>query len=106
MFEAVHATLLGIRELQICCRGSQTPVSVTSPNFAHQMKWNRFVNIKGGRGRNIPCELFNRHMNKLIKDIILNMGSNLTEDALNRAVRSVSSIHAICERFDKESCVP
>lgn len=33
----------------------QTKV-VLSPNIAHQVKWNRFVNIKGGSGRNIPCD--------------------------------------------------
>ena len=79
---------------------------VLSPNLAHQIKWNRFVNTKGGSGRNIPCDLFNEHMNKLIKDIILHMGPNLTENALKKAVRSVSSIQTICERFDKETGVP
>lgn len=59
---------------------------VLSPNLAHQIKWNRFVNTKGGSGRNIPCDL--------------------TENALKKAVRSVSSIQTICERFDKETGVP
>ena len=49
---------------------------VLSPNLAHQVKWNRFVNTKGGLGRNIPCDLFN---DKQIKCIIQNMGPNLTE---------------------------
>ncbi len=34
------------------------------------------------------------------------MGPNLTEAALQRAVRSVSSLHAICQRFDAVSGVP
>ena len=79
---------------------------VLSPNLAHQVRWNRFVNVKGGIGRNIPCDLFNEHMNKLIKNIIINMGSNLTEDSLQRAARSVSSLSLISERFDEESNVP
>lgn len=51
---------------------------VLSPNLAHQVKWHRFVNTKGGMGRNIPCDLHNEHMNKPIKFTIANMGSNLT----------------------------
>lgn len=34
------------------------------------------------------------------------MGSNLTENALQRAVRSVSTISAICKTFDKWAGVP
>ena len=64
------------------------------------------MNIKSGIGRNIPCDLYNEHMNKLIKFIITNMGSNLTESSLQHAVRSVATLEAICQKFDKESCVP
>ena len=45
-------------------------------------------------------------MNKLVKMIIWNMGSNLTEQALQRAVRCVSPLHAICKGFDASSEVP
>ena len=30
-------------------------------------------------GRNIPCDLYNEHVVKLIKSAISNMGANLTE---------------------------
>jgi len=79
---------------------------VLSPNLAHQVQWNRFVNTKGGLGRNIPCDLYNEHMNKWIKLIIQNMGPNLTETALQRAVHCLAPLHDICERFDRESSVP
>ena len=82
----------------------QTTVSL-SPNLAHQVKWHRFVNTKGGMGRNIPCDLYNEHINKLIKFIIRNMGSNLTENSLQRAARSVSTLNCIANRFDDESVV-
>ena len=45
-------------------------------------------------------------MNKWIKIIIQNMGSNLTEGALQRAVRCVAPLQDICEQFDHESGVP
>ena len=34
--------------------------------------WHRFVNTKGEIGRNIPCDLYNEHINRLIKFIIQN----------------------------------
>ena len=77
-----------------------------SPNLAHQVMWNRFVNIKGGLGKNIPCDLHNEHVNKLLKHIIVNMGPNLTETALQRAARSVTALNAIAENFDTQSGVP
>lgn len=69
------------------------------------MKWHRFVNTKGGMGRNIPCDLYNEHVNKLVKFIIRNMGSNLTEKSLQRAARSVSTLSIIANKFDNESLV-
>ena len=50
-----------------------------SPQLAHEIMWHRFVNTKGGLGRNIPCDLYNEHVNKLIKQIIANMGPILTK---------------------------
>ena len=80
--------------------------AVLSPHLAHHILWDRFISTKGGMGRNIPCDLHNEHVNKLLKEIIANMGSNLTEIALRRAAQSVSAIQAICQKFDKGSGVP
>ena len=77
-----------------------------SPNLAHQVTWHRFVNARGGAGNNIPCDLFNEHINKLLKYIISNMGSNLTESALQRAARCVTALQHICDTFDSQSGVP
>ena len=79
---------------------------ILSPQLAHQVLWDRFVNTRGGMGRNIPCDLYNEHVVKLIKSVISNMGANLTEKALRRAARSVSTLHAVCKQFDSESNVP
>ena len=77
--------------------------AVLSPQLAHQILWDRFVNTRGGLGHNIPCDLYNEHVNKMLKHIITSMGSNLTEAALQRAARSVSMLQEICRKFDKES---
>ena len=81
----------------------QIQLKVLSPNLAHQVKWHRFVNTRGGMGRNIPCNLYNEHVHKLVKIIIQNMGSNLTEQSLQRAV---SPLCTICKYFDAIAHVP
>ena len=78
--------------------------SLPSP-LAHQIKWNRFVNTHGGLGHNIPCDLHNKHVNKLFKEIIANMGANLKEKALTSAAHSVTALECMKETFDKESSV-
>ena len=76
------------------------------PAISHQMKWNRFINTHGGLGRNIPCDLNNEHMNKLFKEIVKNMGPNLTEQAVMRAARSVTALQDMSAAFDKQRNVP
>ncbi len=60
----------------------------------------------GGKGNNIPCDLFNEHQNKLFKEIIKSMGANMTNKAITRAAQSVSTLHQFCEEFDTETNVP
>ena len=76
------------------------------PTISHQLKWNRFINTHGGLGRNIPCDLHNEHMNKLFKEIVKNMGPNLTEQAVMRAARSVTALQDMSAAFDKQCNVP
>ena len=63
------------------------------------------MNVKGGTGDNIPCDLLNEHINKQLKYIISNMGSNLTEGSLQIAARSATALHQIYANFDAESGV-
>ena len=36
-----------------------------SPFLAYQILWHRFLNTRGSPGRNIQCDLYNEHINKL-----------------------------------------
>ena len=63
------------------------------------------MNTHGGAGHNIQCDLHNEHL-KLFKDIIHSVGSNLTEQSLRRAARSVTALIKIRDAFDTESKVP
>ena len=102
MLEVIYATLPNSwPKYSLAALNIQFKTSATlSPNAARQVMWHRFVNSKGGMGNNIPCDLYNEHINKLVKHIIQNMGPNLTEKSLQRAVRSVSTLHSICTAFD------
>ena len=84
----------------------QFQLATLPPSLSHQLKWGRFINTHGGLGKNIPCDLFNEHMNKLFKEIIQNMGPNMTENAIKRAARSVTALCHIRDEFDKQSDVP
>ena len=53
------------------------------------------------QGRNISCDLHNEHLNKLFKDIVHNLGVNLTEATVTRAAWSVSTLYDIAYSFDK-----
>ena len=62
--------------------------------------------MRGGLRRNILCDLYNEHVNKLLKHIIVNMGHNLTETSLQSAARSNTALNSIAESFDVQSWVP
>ncbi len=65
------------------------------PDLVHQLTWGRFVNTHGGEGNNIPCDLYNEHVNHLFK------GSNFTEQSSTRAARCVTTLSSIADTFDK-----
>ena len=58
-----------------------------SPHLAHHILWDHYINTKGGIGHNIPCNLHNKNINKLLKEFIVNISSNTTQEALERASR-------------------
>lgn len=84
----------------------QFQLAYLPPPLAYQLKWRRFVNTRGGDGNNIPCDLFNEHMNKIFKEIIQNMGPNLTDKAMKRAAQSVTALHEFARAFDEQTHVP
>ena len=81
----------------------QFQIATLQPHLSHQLTWGRFINTHGGKGRNLPCDLHNEHINKLFKDIIANMGANFTKTASTWAARSVSSLERLSTGFDKQA---
>lgn len=70
-----------------------------------ELVWSRFINSRGGKGCNIPCDLHLEHLNRRLKTLIRNLGSNITGKTVVRASKSIGVIHHICELFEHETNV-
>ena len=73
-----------------------------SPREATQLKWSRFVNTKGRTGCNIHCDLHLEHLNRRLKTIIRNMGSNVTKSSFQQAAASINVVNHISQKFEEE----
>ena len=81
----------------------QFQLATLQHNLVHQLTWGRFVNTQGGKGRNLPCDLYNEHVNRLYKQLIANMGANFTESASTHAARAVSSLERLALGFERQT---
>ena len=81
----------------------QFQLRTLQPYLVHQLTWGRFVNTHGGKGRNIPCDLHNEHINKLFKEMIGDMGANFTEEASTRAARSISTLERLAIQYERQT---
>ena len=75
------------------------------PRLAAQIIWSRFVNVHGYRGKNIPCDLHNEHLNRLCKEAVRSLGSNKKENAIIRVSRALGTIFPVLDTFDEENDV-
>uniref|UniRef100_A0A1X7U207 DUF6589 domain-containing protein n=1 Tax=Amphimedon queenslandica TaxID=400682 RepID=A0A1X7U207_AMPQE len=73
---------------------------------SQQLVWSRCINVHGIPGRNIPCDLFLEHLNRICKQSVEMLGSNFSEEALERVGRCVGIINSLLENFDKDLSVP
>ncbi len=71
-------------------------------HIVHQLIWDRFVNTHGGMGHNLPCDLFNEHINKALKGAIRHMGANFSQSALTNVARSITYISSVSAHFDQQ----
>lgn len=73
------------------------------PQFeAERLKWNRFINTKGGKGLNIPLDLHKEHQNKLLKTMWRALGPNLNEKNASRLAGALESMESIIAGIDKD----
>lgn len=73
-----------------------------SPRLAQQLMWSRFINTHGWLGHNIPCDLYNEHINRACKTAVHMLGANLTPKAIVRIGRCIGPLMNATHQFDKE----
>lgn len=66
-----------------------------SPREAAQVKWCRTVNTMNHQGHNIPMDLHLEHLNRRLKSILRNMGSNVTDRSVQLAAESIDVVHHV-----------
>ena len=75
--------------------------AMLNPRKAHSV-WNRTVNNKGGRGKNISLDLRMEHIVHLHKEMLSNLGVNLTEECALRCSRAVKPVKELLKTVDNE----
>ncbi|CAC5365421.1 unnamed protein product [Mytilus coruscus] len=71
------------------------------PKMAHELKYNRTVNIHGGPSGNIPCDLALEFMNMRAKDGLTGLRGNLTSTAIQRCGRSLQGCNYLIDGYTK-----
>ena len=75
--------------------------TILSPRDAHRLIWNRSVKAKHGMGGNIPLDLALEHYNRVLKEVIKNMGPNPSnKTAISRFCKSISINKQLMDNFD------
>eukprot|EP00794_Sanderia_malayensis_P020714 gene20714-22747_t len=68
-----------------------------------QVVWNRTVNRKGGRGRNISCDLRLEQFNCRTKELLYNLSVHLEEGSTKRESITVGFLEKMLEKAQQES---
>lgn len=77
-----------------------------SERKAAQLVWSRFVNIGGFGGCNIPTDLHMEHLNRRLKGMLRQSGSNvINPNTVVRASKSVGFVHQVCTALESECSV-
>ncbi|XP_052071483.1 uncharacterized protein LOC127709853 [Mytilus californianus] len=76
-------------------------LAILPPKKAHELKYNRTVNIHGGPGGNIPCDLALEFMNMRAKDGLTGLRGNLTSTAIQRCGRSLQGCNYLIDGYTK-----
>ena len=66
-------------------------IAILSKFQAFRLKWNRFFNRSGGKGKNIPLDLEKEFQNKDLKVTWVALGPNLDEKKILNALQAAWS---------------
>ena len=73
------------------------------PRLAEQLIWSRFANTHGIRGKNIPLDFHQEHLNRLCKTAIKSLGPNRTDEAVLRCGKALGTISGVLRQFDQDN---
>ena len=73
------------------------------PRQAQELIWSRFISTHASAGHNIPEDLHQEHLNKIIKDAIRGLGANKTEAAIVYAGKALGTLEPVLRQFDAEN---
>ena len=76
-----------------------------TPRQSAEIVWNRFINVHGVRGRNIPCDLHLEHLNRVCKNAISDLGVNKTEKAIKRVGNVLGTLYPVLQQFDSDNLI-
>ena len=80
-----------------------TQTILMSPRQVAELKWARTVNTVGRIGHNIPCDLHMEHLNRRLKFMMENLGSNIKPQCVQSVGRTLGVINKLCSRFEDEA---
>lgn len=80
-------------------------VALLTQQEAHQLIWNRTVNNKGGIGKNISMDLKLENINNFTKELLKNLGPNITEKAADRSSKAMKAVDDILKSVDECLCI-
>ena len=69
--------------------------ALLSEKEAYLLVSNRFINYKGGIGKNIPLDLHMEHLNLVLKRFVKGAGGNVTKKTLQRMAQSIGVLEEI-----------
>lgn len=102
IFKGTGRTNYSLEVLHMLCQHDFT----LSSQLSHELIWNRFVNVHGLPGRNIPADLHMEHLNRVCKEAIAGLGVNKTKKAIIRVGNSLGMICPVLAQFDSDNKVP
>ena len=77
-------------------------INLLSPRQVREIKWNRTINTTGRKGKNIPVDLHLEHLNRRLKIMMRNLGSNITPATVARSAKALGIIEQVCSQFSQE----
>jgi hypothetical protein len=98
IFKAHNHTKYGLAALHLFAK---TKAMLTAQQ-AHSLVWDRTISNKGGLGKNISLDLRLEHIVCLLKEMISNLGVNLTSQAASRCSKAVMPVEKLLLAVDGE----